>query len=183
MLKHFLILLSVFSISGVNLSSAQNIESMALPIDNDTQLINYQDVVQLAGTADELYVRAIEWINTQYNNPADACRIRNRESAVIEIAHRFEILNDEEGDKLIAGIVNYTLKLEFKPGRYRYTLSDLILKQSTRFPIERWLNKEDSMYSPLWDSYLIQVNKQAKALIDSLKAGMEPQVIKQEEKW
>ena len=111
MLKHFLILLSVFSISGVNLSSAQNIESMALPIDNDTQLINYQDVVQLAGTADELYVRAIEWINTQYNNPADACRIRNRESAVIEIAHRFEILNDEEGDKLIAGIVNYTLKL------------------------------------------------------------------------
>lgn len=170
-------------ITGVNHSSAQDIESMVLPMDEDTQLISYQDVIQMPGTADELYVRAIEWINTQYKNPADVCRIRNRESAVIEIAHRFEILNDEEGDKLIAGIVNYNLKLEFKPGRYRYTLSDLILKQSTRFPIERWLNKEDQMYSPLWDLYLKQVNRQAKELIESLKSGMEPPVVKQEEKW
>lgn len=183
MLKHFLISLSIFLVAGVNLSNAQDVESMALPFDKDTQLISYQDVIQMSGTGDELYVRAIEWVNTQYKNPADACRIRNRESAVIEIAHRFEILNDEEGDKLIAGIVNYNLKLEFKPGRYRYTLSDMILKQSTRFPIEQWLNKEDSMYSPLWDSYLQQVNRQAKELIDSLKEGMEPPVGKQEEKW
>ena len=180
MLKHILIFICLACFAGAN---AQGVETMALPVDEDTRLVNYKDVIPMAGTADELYVRAIEWVNTRYKNPADACRIRNRESAVIEIAHRFEIINDVDGNKLIAGIVNYNLKLEFKPGRYRYSLSDLILKQSTRFPIERWMDKEEQMYSPLWESYLKQVNDQATELINSLKAGMEPVVAKPVEKW
>ena len=180
MLKQILFFMCLTCFAGVN---AQEIETMALPVDEDTQMISYKDVIPMSGTADELYIRAIEWVNTIYKNPADACRIRNRESAVIEIAHRFEIYNDVDGTKLNAGIVNYNLKLEFKPGRYRYVLSNLILKQSTRFPIERWMDKEEQMYSPLWDSYLQQVNQQAKELIDSLKAGMEPPVVIQEEKW
>ena len=162
---------------------AQEVETMALPVDEDTQLISYKDVISMNGTADELYIRAIEWVNTLFKNPGEACRIRNRESGVIEIAHRFEIINEVDGSKLIAGIVNYNLKIEFKPGRYRYVLSDLILKQATRFPVERWMDKDEQMYSPLWDSYLKQVNEQATELIDSLKAGMEPPVVKQEEKW
>lgn len=180
MLKQILLLLCLTIFTG---TFAQEVETMALPVDEDTQLVSYKDVMSMPGTADELYIRAIEWVNTRYKNPADACRIRNRESGVIEIAHRFEIINDVDGNKLIAGIVNYSLKLEFKPGRYRYILSDLILKQSTRFPIERWMDKEEQMYSPLWESYLKQVNEQATELIDSLKAGMEPPVVKQEEKW
>ena len=180
MLKQILFFMCLTCFVG---AGAQEIETMALPVDKDTQQISYQDVISMSGTADELYIRAIEWVNTQYKNPADACRIRNRESGVIEITHRFEILNDVDGTKIIAGIVNYSLKLEFKPGRYRYNLSDLILKQSTRFPIERWMDKEEQMYSPLWESYLKQVNEQATELINSLKAGMEPPIIIQEEKW
>ena len=180
MLKQLLIFMCLTCFVGVN---AQELEKMVLPVDKDSQLISYQDVISMSGTADELYIRAIEWVNTQYKNPADACRIRNRESGVIEIAHRFEILNDAEGDKLIAGIVNYNLKLEFKLGRYRYVLSNLILKQSTRFPIERWMDEEEQMYSPLWESYLKQVNDQATELINSLIEAMAPPVVKQEEKW
>jgi hypothetical protein len=155
----------------------------AMPVDKDTQLFTFQEVVSMEGTADELYIRCIEWINTRYKNPADACRVRNRESAYIEIAHRFEIYNQAEGTRVNAGIVNYVLKIEFKPGRYRYTLTDLVLRQSSRYPIERWMDKSDSMYSPLYDSYLQQVNTQALELIDSLKAGMQPPVVKQEERW
>lgn len=171
-----------FFVFAALFSSAQD-NATQYPIDKDTQLITYQEVVTQAGTADELYIRAIEWINTQYKNPADVCRIRNRESGVIEILHRFEIINDEENNKLIAGIVNYTLKIEFKPGRYRYTLSDLTLRQSTRFPVEKWMDKTDKMYSPLWDSYLKQVNRQSLELVESLKTGMQPPVVKEEEKW
>lgn len=171
----FFVLVALFS-------NAQD-NTTQYPIDKDTQLITYQEVVTQSGTADELYIRAIEWINTKYKNPADVCRVRNRESGVIEILHRFEIINDEENNKLIAGIVNYTLKIEFKPGRYRYTLSDLTLRQSSRFPIEKWMDKTDKMYSPLWDSYLKQVNRQSLELVESLKAGMQPPVIKEEEKW
>jgi hypothetical protein len=94
-------------------------------------------------------------------------------------------LNEEEGSKGVTAKVNYTLKLEFKPGRYRYTLSDLnLLRQSSsRFPVEKWLDKSDKDYSNVYESYLRQINTHALALINSLKAGMEPPVIKQEEKW
>lgn len=180
MLKQIIMFICLTCFAG---AIAQEVETMALPVDEDTQLISYQDVISMPGTADELYIRAIEWVNTRYKNPFDACRVRNRESGIIEISHRFEILNDADGAKMIAGIVNYSLKLEFKAGRYRYTLSDLVLKQATRFPIERWMDKEEQMYSPLWDTYLKQVNEQSTELINSLKAGMEPPVVKEEEKW
>ncbi len=177
------LVITILSISGTIAFSQEVDSTLRLPIDKDTQLITYQDVVQEPGTADELYIRCIEWINTQYKNPADVCRVRNRESAVIEILHRFELVNMEGDAKLTAGIVNYLLKLEFKPGRYRYTVTDLTLRQQSRFPIERWFDKSDKMYSPLWDSYLKQVDTQVKKLIESLNNGMAPVVVKPEEKW
>lgn len=175
------ILLIVLAIAGLASRAQQTVGGY--PVDKDTQLITYQEVVQEPGTPDELYIRCIEWINTQYKNPADVCKVRNRESAVIEILHRFELINTEGDAKLNAGIVNYNLKLEFKPGRYRYTITDLTLRQSSRFPVERWFDKSDKMYSPLWDDYLKQLDTQIKSLIESLKAGMAPVVVKPEEKW
>ncbi|MBL7904731.1 MAG: DUF4468 domain-containing protein [Bacteroidales bacterium] len=171
-----------FVISGL-FARAQEAATMNIPIDKDSGMISYQEVVQEAGTADELYTRCIEWINRNYKNPADACRVRNRESAVIEILHRFELTNTEGDAKVPAGIVNYLLKLEFKAGRYRYTITELTLKQASRFPIEKWFDKTDKLYSPLWDTYLQQVDNQARQLIDNLKNGMMPVPEKQEVKW
>jgi len=183
MKKRGIAVLAIFGLVMGSLGlSAQEMQSM-MPLDKDTQLISYQEVVSEPGTADVLYVRCIEWINTQYKNPADVCKVRNRESAVIEIQHRFEIFNSSSGSKLLAGIVNYDLKIEFKPGRYRYTISDLTLRQSSRFPIERWFDKSDPMYSPIWEDYLQQVDTQIKELIANLKQGMAPPVVKHEEKW
>lgn len=158
-------------------------ESAVFPIDAETGLVTYTGVVQQNGTQDELYIRGITWLNSHYKNPADVCRVRNRESGVIELLHRIEI-NNQEGDvKLQAGIVNYELKIEFKPGRYRYTVTNLTLRQASRFPVERWLNKEDSMYSPLWENYIVQVDAKVKEVIASLIEGMKPEVVKPEEKW
>jgi len=167
---------------GLNSIKAQE-EKISYPVDKDTQLISYQEVIQQPGTADELYIRAIEWLNSYYKNPADVCRVRNRESGVIEIGHRFEIHNEVDGARLIAEIVRYNLKLEFKPGRYRYTISDLERKQASRYPVERWLDKSDPTYSPKFEDYLRQMDGQIKELIASLKEGMQPPVIKVEEKW
>lgn len=158
-------------------------EQITFPVDKDTQLLSYNEVVQQPGTADELYIRAIEWLNTYYKNPADVCKIRNRESGVIEIAHRFEIYNEVDGARLIAEIVRYSLKIEFKPGRYRYVISELERKQASRYPVERWLDKSDKTYSPLFEDYLKQMDTQIKELIVSLKEGMQPPIIKVEEKW
>lgn len=158
-------------------------EETTFPIDKDTQLINYQDVVQQAGTADELYIRAIEWMNTYYKNPADVSRVRDRENGVLEIAHRLEIYNEADGARLIAEIIRYNLKLEFKPGRYRYTITNFERKQTSKYPVERWLDPNDKTYSPKFGGYLQQMDTQIKELIASLKEGMEPPVVKVEEKW
>ncbi|HLN52199.1 MAG TPA: DUF4468 domain-containing protein [Lentimicrobium sp.] len=158
-------------------------ETVILPIDPDTKMATYQEVVQEKGTADELYIRGIEWINSFYKNPADVTRVRNRESGVIELLHRFEIYNMDGDVKVQSGFVNYSLKLEFKPGRYRYTVDDINWRQATKFPVEKWLNKADPYYSPLWDSYIQQVDTNVKEIIANLKKGMQPVEMKPEEKW
>jgi hypothetical protein len=158
-------------------------ESAILPIDPDTKMATYQEVVQEKGTADELYIRGIAWVNSFYKNPADVTRVRNRESGIIELMHRFEIYNNVDGVKVQAGFVNYSLKIEFKPGRYRYTINDINWRQATKYPIERWLNKEDPYYSPLYDSYIQQVDVAINEVIASLKKGMHPEEVKPEEKW
>lgn len=170
--------LSIFLLMPFLVSSQ---EGANYPIDTDTKLITYQEVVQQNGSQDELYIRAIEWINTYYKNPADVCRIRNRESGVIEILHRFEVVSPETN--LNVGIVNYELKMEFKPGRYRYTISNLTLRQASRFPVEKWLDKSDTGYTPVYDNYMQQVDKQVNELISSFKAGLSPVELKPEEKW
>lgn len=154
-----------------------------VPVDAKTGLITYQEVVPENGSQDELYIRAIEWINANYKNPADVSRVRNRESGVIELLHRFEIFDEKDGAKVLSGTVNYTLSLEFKPGRYRYTVNELTLRQASRFPVEKWLNKSDPAYKPEWDGYLKQVDTKAKELIASLKEGMHPKKEKPEDKW
>ncbi len=158
-------------------------ESTVFPIDPDTKLVSYQGVVQMNGTQDELYVRGIDWLNKYYKNPFDVSRVRNRESGVIEVMHRIELTNDVDGVNLQAGTVNYELRIEFKPGRYRYTLTNLTWRQASRFPIERWLNKEEQSYSPLWETYIQQVDLKAKEIIENLKNGMQPVEVKPEEKW
>lgn len=153
------------------------------PVDPETGLLTYQEVVQQNGTQDELYIRGIEWLNSHYKNPADVCKVRNRESGVIELLHRIEVFNTQDGANVLAGMVNYVLKIEFKAGRYRYTLTNLTFRQASRFPVERWLNKADPLYSPVWDSYIRQVDTKAKEVVNSLKEGMQPEVVKPEEKW
>jgi hypothetical protein len=156
----------------------------AMPINPETKLITYQEVIKVDGLQKDLFNRAIEWINSKYKNPSDVTKVRNPENGLIEIFHRFDLHRiDEKGNKIDACIVVYTLRLEMKDGRYRYRLSDMSLKQSSRYPIERWLDKSDKAYNPNYNLYLSQVDTYAKVLIESLKNGMQPGIQKKEDLW
>lgn len=172
----------LFTALTVTLVRAQGTTS-SLPIDEDTKLITYKEVVQQTGTKTELFNRAIEWINKNYKNPADVTKVRNPETGLIELIHRIELNYDEKGVTRSAGIVDYTLRLELKDGRYRYTFTNFNLKQASRVPIEKWLDKSDKAYVPAWDNYLAQVDAFTKTLIESLKKGMEPPAAKKVDEW
>jgi hypothetical protein len=172
----FLFVLSVSSLV------AQEVTSI-VPVDPDTKLITYKEVVQVPGTPGELFNRAVEWINTQYKNAADATKVRNPQTGLIEIIHRIELTKDEKGLTRPAGIVDYSMKLEMKEGRYRYTITNFNYKDMSRKPIEFWMDKKDKAYTPEFDNYLKQVNDFTLKLIESLKKGMQPPAPKKPDEW
>ena len=168
------LLFIIFSISLV----AQN--NKTLPIDEETGLITYQEVVKEEGTKKEYFNRAIGWINGFYKNPVDVTKTRDPESGKIKGIHRFKIKKiDEDGNSIDAGVVQYQFVLQFKDGRYRYTLDDFVLRQGSKIPAEKWLNKSDAQSK----SYLKQLDKFAKDWIKSLKEGMKPKVEKNDDDW
>lgn len=172
---------SAFLMGAISVKAQENVTKM--PVDPDTKKITYQEVVTVPGTPAELFNRAIEWINKQYKNPVDATKVRDQASGVIEILHRFELSRTEQGAKLIAGIVDYTMKLEMKDGRYRYTITNFNYKDKSRQPFERYLNKKDPAYVPMWDDYVKQSDDFTRKLIESLKQGMQPPPAKKNDQW
>lgn len=175
-------LLSFFLfIAGISLKA--QVTTPSVPVDPDTKLITYKEVVTVPGHPGELFNRAISWINTQYKNPAEATKVRDQASGVIDIIHRIELTRDDKGVARPAGIVDYAMKLEMKEGRYRYTITNFNYKDISRKPIEYWLDKKDKAYNPEFDNYLKQVDDFMRKLIESLKAGMQPPAPKKEDAW
>jgi hypothetical protein len=168
-------------ISGLNLNAQE--AALVVPVDPDTKLITYKEVVTVPGNPSELFNRAIEWVNKQYKNPTDATKVRNPATGLIEIIHRIELTKDEKGVMRPAGIVDYSLKIEMKEGRYRYTITNFNYKDVSRQPIEIWLNKNDKAYIPAWDNYLKQVDDASRKLIESLNKGMQPPAVIKEDTW
>ncbi|MCD4729883.1 MAG: DUF4468 domain-containing protein [Bacteroidales bacterium] len=152
----------------------------SLPIDEETGLITYKEVVEEEGTKKEYFNRAIGWINNFYKNPVDVTKTRDPESGIIKGIHRFKIKNkNEDGSLSDDGIVQYQFLLEFKEGRYRYTLTEFVLRQASKIPAEKWLSKSD----PQSKSYLKQLDEFAQNWITELKKGMQPKVEKKDDEW
>lgn len=154
-----------------------------VPIDKTTNKIQYREVVKVQGTQEELFNRAIEWINTEYKNPVAVTRVRNPHTGIIDIIHRIEVKKEVDKFEKTVGVIDYFLKLELKENRYRYTINDFILRGVSRYPIENWLDTSARDYSPDMADYLKQVDEFCKGLISRLKEGMQPQVVPVEEEW
>jgi hypothetical protein len=175
------IVFAAILLSGLNSTAQENAAN--LPVDPDSKLITYKEVVNVAGTQAELFNRAIEWVNKQYKNPADATKVRNPATGLIEIIHRIELTADDKGTSRAAGIVDYSMKIELKEGRYRYIITNFNYKDISRQPIERWMNTADKAYLPAWSNNLKQVDEAANKLIQSLKLTMLPPAPKKVDSW
>ena len=153
-----------------------------LPIDPDSKLIMYREVVKEDGVKDILYDRGASWFSSFYKSPTSVFKIQDKVNGKIEGSGRFLIyFTDDQQTVRQAGTIVYEIKLELKDNKYRYTLTDFNLKSASRFPLEKWLNKNDPAYNPQWDSYLYQVDTTMQSLVKNLKQGMKPKVIKKDE--
>jgi hypothetical protein len=120
-----LVILFIFN----NVFCQEDIKSK-YPIDIETQLITYQEVVQEEGTKNELFNRCINWLNNFYNNPVSVTKVRDNKTGKIRGNHRFRLnYFDKDGNKLDGAMVLYSFVIELKDGRYRYTITDFVLKK------------------------------------------------------
>ena len=154
-----------------------------VPIDEQTNLVTYKEVVQQANaTPQELYDRAMQWVKNYYKNTAEVIKSSDRDKGVIQLRSSVKIyVVKEDGSKLFKNIVYYNMKIECRPGRYRYTITDFNEKATAAAPVEVWLNTEN----PKWEigqyAWLNQIDEQIQALIESLEEGMNPPVIIEDE--
>jgi hypothetical protein len=156
--------------------------AVQMPVDPDSKLIMYREVVNQEGTKDILYDRGASWFSAYYKSPASVLKIQDKVNGKLEGMGRFFITYvDDQGTTRDAGIINYTVRLELKDNKYRYTVTDFNLKANSRFPLEKWMNKNDPAYNPQWESYLYQVDTTMQSLVKNLREGMKPKVIKKDE--
>jgi hypothetical protein len=172
----FLLVTGYFSFGQTSITTPR------MPVDSASKLIMYREVVDQEGGKDILYDRGASWFSSFYKSPTSVLKIQDKVNGKLEGTGRFTISYvDDQGNKRDGGLINYNIKLELKDNKYRYTMTDFNLKAASRFPLEKWLNKNDPAYNPQWDSYLYQVDTTMRSLVKNLKEGMKPKVIKKDE--
>lgn len=177
-------ILFIFIVLSPFLLSAQTTTEPAampdIPIDEKGH-IRYIEVVKEEGTQKDLFKRCVKWINGAYKNPTSVTPTRDVEDGKILIRHNFRLYNkQEDGSVSQGGMVLYDMIIRFKENRYRIEMTNFILKKTSRFPAEKWMEKSTADYNP---EYLKQLDAFAHEKIENLKKGMKPAKVYEEEEW
>ena len=150
-----------------------------MPIDENTKLVTYKKVVQMKGTPSELYDRALAWANKHYKNPGAVIKKADKSSGVVECYSNIPIytLAKDGVTPVSAGYVYYTLSIEAKENRYRYTITDIYKKEQAQFPIEKWFETSRPEWTPARYDHLHQIDEAVKKLMGEIEKGMQPEKI------
>ena len=183
MRKLSLLILMLLTVLAAFPQKNKNLEKPALPIDEATQTVTYKEVVKQEGTPQELFDRAMEWVKAEYKNTSEVIKSQDRETGVIELRSSVRIYGTQkDGTKHMRNIVYYKCKIECRDQRYRYIINEFTEKATAFSPIEVWFNTESPKWEPAHFEYLKQIDEQIKAVIESMKKGMQPKV-QQDDEW
>jgi hypothetical protein len=158
-----------------------------IPVDSITKLITYEGVIEVKNEpAVTLYKRINEWFHTYYKNPTEVIRENDSVKFSIVGKPRFRITNlpSTDGGKTEGGVVQYTITVTARDGRFRYEMTAFNSKQVSYYPCENWLDTKSKSYAPVYNDYLEQVDKTSIEVINSLKnAVMREKQVKDKDNW
>ena len=177
-------IIPVFVMMQLNLF-AQGQKS-SLPIDEASKLITYTKVQEMSGAGkDSLYNKAFEWCMNYFVNPADVIREKNQQDGKIVCKARFKVMNpaDKKGVVTEGGVVQYTLNLMFKEGRYKCELTEFNWKQTSYYPCEKWMDTANQYYKPEFETFLTQLDEKAKEIISALNKHMLSKGLVKKDDW
>ena len=156
----------------------------AFPIDETTKLVTYTDVIQVPGVVkDSLYNVAMEWMKSFYKSPSQAIKSQSKEEGVIEIKHQFQLTREEKGQTVKAAMIEYDMTLQFRDGRFKYTVTKLRVQGPSYFGVEKWINEEEYAKDANVTSYLVQIEDFMVTLTESLDSELRPAAPQKEEEW
>jgi hypothetical protein len=147
-----------------------------MPIDENTKLVTYKDVVQMKGTPSELYDRAYTWANKYYKNPTVVITRADKQKGELECVSNIPIytLAKDGTTRVSAGYVYYTLTIEARESRYRFTITKIHKREQAQFPIEKWLDKSRPEWTVVRYDHLHQIDEAVKILMKDICEGMKP---------
>jgi hypothetical protein len=180
------IILAVVLLSFACLANAQNKPLAKLPINSETKLLTYEKVQVVDGVEQsELYRRCLQWCQTFYKNPNDVIRERDSLGGKIVCKGRFKISNppDKKGLETDAGLVQYTLTILMKEGKYKYTLTDINWKQQSYYPVEKWMDVKNQYYKPEFEYYLQLTDSKSEDITKGLDKAMHTSEKPQVKEW
>ncbi len=157
----------------------------------ESKPLEYILVVSVEGvTKDQLYSEALAWFGETFRGPKNVIEVQDRQAGRI-IAKPLFLYEPTvfESTARIRGVVRYSVKVEVKDGRYRYSIGDFFHEGSREgdlAPISFQLLTTDPecpyQFSPrdlkssskqeTWDNLKLVAKNQAALIISSLKSRM-----------
>ena len=152
-----------------------------LPIDPKTAKITFRKVINTVGTEDEVFNRIYsEFMNSYYKSPSTI--LQQNDGRTLKGKHQFQVDNGDPVQSKWPWIT-YRFTIEVREGRVRYTLTDFMQKTQSNHPCEEWMNKEDPLYQPIWDSYLNQIVEFGEDWGKQFEEKLIPEKVIEEEDW
>lgn len=179
-MKKSLIILIIFF--TIDISKAQ----LVLPVNEETKQAEIQKVIEVSGVSKaELYERTLVWINKFYPNPNGVIQKKDAEIGEIEGKAQFKLkIIDKKGVEHFEGIEGYTITLNFKDGKFRYTINRIHWKQASYFDVSKWMDTNDPDYNhEKYQSYIKQTLEYFDNLEKELVAAVKNPPAKKNDDW
>jgi len=98
-------------------------EQEKLPM-GDNGLVTFEEVVEVPKMPKGLlFENAKAWIKSYYKSPR-AIKAEDAMEGTISVVSMFRIMSEPQGTKP-GGVINYSLDIKVKEGKYKYTISNL----------------------------------------------------------
>ena len=144
------------------------------PINEKTGRAEYTDVVNVEGnTAEQLYLRAKEWFAVAFKDSRTVLEFDDNITHKLIGNGSFPVIIKELGLTRSGGNVKFTITLQFKDGRYKYKISNLIYHYpkyyANNYPLDVEKNPSISIHKKNWIFIQDQAKERIQQLIKSLQ--------------
>jgi len=141
--------------------------------------VNYTEVVQSDSfPASQLYSNARLWFAETFKSANDVIQLADENTKTL-VGHGSTtfLMHGLFGSRTESGFITYSVKIECKDGRYKYSITDFVLKQPNwTYTVEDYKGtaaQEDNLYS--------QVQDIGEGLATTLKAKMKSSINSKED--